>query len=174
MASLKSARSDKKTGNFDFSIDLPVRNEWKNVDLLRTSVQNCFIAVFSDVDGCHSLAMVTGELVENAVKYGDWSGDERCFRLRVHGEERHAYVAVENPIRDGDQSVHRLLATIERIQSYGNPEAAYRARLLELASEAEDAGQSGLGLVRVAYEGRANLSALVDNRTLKVVAEMTI
>jgi len=116
MASLKSARSDKKTGNFDFSIDLPVRNEWKNVDLLRTSVQNCFIAVFSDVDGCHSLAMVTGELVENAVKYGDWSGDERCFRLRVHGEERHAYVAVENPIRDGDQSVHRLLATIERIQ----------------------------------------------------------
>jgi len=28
--------------------------------------------------------------------------------------------------------------------------------------------------VRVAYEGRANLSALVDNRTLKVVAEMTI
>ena len=157
---------------FDFSIDLPVRNEWKNVDLLRTSVQNCFIAVFSDVDGCHSLAMVTGELVENAVKYGDWTGDRRCFRLRVHGQERRAYVAVENPVRDGDPSLGRLLSTLERIQSYPSAEAAYRARLLELASD--DSGESGLGLVRVAYEGHAALSARVDDRTLKVVAELTI
>ena len=33
-----------------FSIDMTVRNEWRNVDLLRTSVQNCFTAVFADVD----------------------------------------------------------------------------------------------------------------------------
>ena len=37
--------------DFGFSIDLTVRNEWKNIDLLRTSVQNCFIAVFADLDG---------------------------------------------------------------------------------------------------------------------------
>ena len=46
--------------NFNFSIDLPVRSEWSNVDLLRTSVQNCFTAVFSDIDGCQALAMVSG------------------------------------------------------------------------------------------------------------------
>src|SRR5215510_2252078 len=141
--------------SFDFSIDLPVRNEWKNVDLLRTSVQNCFIAVFADVDGCHSLAMVTGELVENAVKYGDWTGDQRSFRLRVHGQERRAYVAVENPVRPEDRSVSRLLSTIDRIKTFPSAEAAYRARLLELATE--DGSESGLGLVRVAYEGHASL-----------------
>ena len=45
---------------FGFSIDLTVRSEWRNIDLLRTSVQNCFTAVFADVDGCHAIAMVTG------------------------------------------------------------------------------------------------------------------
>jgi len=40
-------------GNLNFSLDLPVRNEWSNVELLRTSVQSCFTAVFSDVQGSH-------------------------------------------------------------------------------------------------------------------------
>src|SRR5215813_2600312 len=63
-------------GNFNFSIDLPVRSEWSNVDLLRTSVQNCFTAIFSDIEGCHALAMVTGELIENPVKDGDHNAQE--------------------------------------------------------------------------------------------------
>jgi len=50
------------TDDFGFSIDMTVRNEWRNVDLLRTSVQNCFTAVFADVDGCHAIAMVTGHV----------------------------------------------------------------------------------------------------------------
>jgi len=160
--------------SFEFTIDLPVRNEWKNVDLLRTSVQNCFIAVFSDVDGCHALAMVTGELVENAVKYGDWSSDQRCFRLKVHGEERRAFVEVENPVKDTDPSVELLKATIARIGTFPSAEAAYRARLIELAGAGEARPPGGLGLVRVAYEGGANLSATVRDRILRVVAEISL
>src|SRR5712691_5688462 len=88
-------------GNFNFSIDLPVRSEWANVDLLRTSVQNCFTAIFNDIEGCHALAMVTGELIENAVKYGDWTGpDEQRFRLRECGAGRSAHVMVENPAQN--------------------------------------------------------------------------
>ena len=88
---------------FNFSIDLPVRSEWANVDLLRTSVQNCVSAIFSDIEGCRSLAMVTGELIENAIKYGDWTrSDEPRFHLRVWGEGRSAHVSVENPVQDGD------------------------------------------------------------------------
>ena len=33
---------------FGFSIDVPVRNEWANVSLLVTSVQNCFNAMFQN------------------------------------------------------------------------------------------------------------------------------
>jgi hypothetical protein len=70
-------------GRFGFSIDLPVRNDWRNVDLMRSSIQSCFTAVFRDLDGCHAMSMVTGELLENAMKYGHWGESEQVFRLRL-------------------------------------------------------------------------------------------
>jgi len=85
--------------------------------LLRTSVQNCFIAVFADLDGCHTLAMVTGELLENALKYGDWSSANRAmFRLRVVGRQRNTEVSVQNPINGGHHT-EKLLATLEWIKA---------------------------------------------------------
>ena len=60
-------------GTFSFSIDLPIRSDWANVDLMRTSVQNCFTAIFSDIDGCHALAMVTGPSIR-------YTGPSRTMR----------------------------------------------------------------------------------------------
>src|SRR6476659_8950512 len=97
-----------KLDDFGFSIDLTVRNEWKNIDLLRTSVQNCFTAVFADIDGCHAIAVVTGELIE---------------------------VAVENPLKEQDKNAIELMRSIEWINSYPTPEAAYRARMLAIAQD---------------------------------------
>src|ERR1700760_2322108 len=96
--------------DFGFSIDLTVRNEWKNIDLLRTSVQNCFTAVFADLDGCHAIAMVTGELLENALKYGSWaSTDHRTmFRLRVTGSGGDIEISVQNPLHDDDPHAANL------------------------------------------------------------------
>src|SRR6266567_3232617 len=74
-------------GDYEFFIELPLASEWSSVDLIRTSVQNCLTAIFRDLDGCHVVAMITGELLENAVKYGDWSADSRRFRLRVNGSQ---------------------------------------------------------------------------------------
>lgn len=157
--------------SFNFLIDLPVQSEWKNVDLLRTSVQNCFIAVFSDVDGCHAIAMVTGELVENAVKYGDWSS-RRSFRLRVTGDPGRATVAVENPVRRDDPGVTELRRILDWIRGFPSAADAYRARLMEIAAQPAE-GASKLGLVRVAYEGNCALSVQEDGGTLRVTAEMT-
>src|SRR5689334_21190941 len=118
-----------------FTIDMTVRNEWRNVDLLRTSVQNCFTAVFADVDGCHAIAMVTGELLENALKYGDWMcGDRANFRLRVHGSQNNIVtVSVQNPLPDNDTHARALNDAIEWINSYPKPDAAYRARMMQIA-----------------------------------------
>ena len=158
--------------DFGFSIDLTVRNEWKNIDLLRTSVQNCFIAVFADVDGCHAIAMVTGELLENALKYGDWTDRDRAvFRLRVRGTEGNIEVSVQNPLRTADANSNALLSSIEWINSYPKPEQAYRARMLQIAQEdGGDGSPSRLGLVRIAFEGNCRLSASVDKSTVTVSA----
>jgi two-component sensor histidine kinase len=167
---------------FSFSIDLPIRSDWANVDLLRTSVQNCFTAVFSDIDGCQALAMVTGELLENAIKYGDWSGDDGgAFRLRVWGEgargtgaHRSAHVSVENPVKPDDPHVADMMATLSWIKSFATAKEAYRAKLLEIAASRDDEmSPSRLGLVRIAYEGSCTLKAELDGggKVLKVTAD---
>lgn len=157
--------------NFGFSIDLTVRNEWKNIDLLRTSVQNCFIAVFADLDGCHAIAMVTGELLENALKYGDWANADRAmFRLRVHGREGNIEVSVQNPLRPNDPNAEALMASLGWLAGFPKPEQAYRARMLQIAQEDGDAAPSKLGLVRIAFEGNCRIAARVDNGAVTVTA----
>jgi hypothetical protein len=161
--------------DFGFSIDLTVRNEWRNVDLLRTSVQNCFTAVFADVDGCHAIAMVTGELLENALKYGDWaSGDRAMFRLRVNGKSGNIEVSVQNPLKKDDYHPANLLKQIEWISSFARPEQAYRARMLQIAQDEDNTQPSRLGLVRIAFEGNCRLAAKVENGTVTVTAVLDL
>lgn len=161
----------KMSDDFGFSIDLTVRNEWKNIDLLRTSVQNCFIAVFADLDGCHAIAMVTGELLENALKYGDWNSSNRAmFRLRVRGREGDIEVSVQNPLKPNDQNAAALMTALEWLNSYPKPEQAYRARMLQIAQEDSESSPSRLGLVRIAAEGNCRITATTDNGTVTVTA----
>ena len=166
--------SPKLNDEFGFSIDLTVRSEWRNIDLLRTSVQNCFTAVFADVDGCHAIAMVTGELLENALKYGDWvRGNRAVFRLRVAGSEGSIAVSVQNPLKDDGQAAN-LVKTIEWIASFAKPEAAYRARMLQIAQEDSDTTPSRLGLVRIAFEGNCRIDAKVADNAVTVTATLAL
>jgi hypothetical protein len=161
--------------NLNYSIDLPVRSEWANVDRLRTSIHNCFTAVFTDPDGCQALAMVAGELVENAIKYGDWTSlDDRRFRLRVWGEGRSAHVLVENPVPHNDGSAAEVLNTLGWMRRFRSPIEAYHARLLEIAAANPEDGNSKLGLVRIAYEGNCVLTAELVRGVLHVEADLTV
>ena len=167
----------KLTDEFSFIINLPVRNEWRNIDLLRTSVQNCFTAVFADLDGCHAVSMVTGELLENALKYGDWRADDPAtvFRLRVMGGRGQVDVSVQNPVGGTDPGAKRLLDTLEWIKSQPSAEAAYRARMLQIAQSEDPMEPSKLGLVRIAYEGNCALRASVDdNNILTITATLSL
>ena len=160
-------------GRFGFSIDLPVRNDWRNVDLMRASIQSCFTAVFRDLDGCHAMSMVTGELLENAMKYGHWGESEQVFRLRITGDSSHATIVVENPASRASGHVDRLQQAIDWIRSFPNPRDAYRARLREIA-DAEVGQTRQLGLVRVAYEGNGLLSTAFDGAVVNVTVEIDL
>lgn len=162
---------------FNFAIDIPVRNDWTNVDLLRASVQNCFSAMFQDIDGCHALAMVTGELLENAIKYGCWQEGVAtgAFRLRVWGERGRAHVSVENPVEPGAPGVNEVLETLKWIEQFPTAADAYRAKLLELATAVSPEFEtSKLGLVRIAYEGNCRLRAELTGGAFRITAEMNL
>jgi hypothetical protein len=159
---------------FAFNIDVPVRSEWSNVDLLITSVENCFAAMFADVDGCHTIAMVTGELLENAIKYGDWTHGQRLFRLHVAGKARLATVSVENPIAKDSKSADELFATLKWLEGYPSADEAYRARLLEVANAPRGGSVSKLGLVRIAYEANCKIRAERTVDAISVTAELQL
>jgi len=160
--------------DFAFNIDVPVRSEWSNVDLLITSVENCFAAMFADIDGCHTIAMVTGELLENAIKYGDWTRGHRVFRLHVSGRDKEATVSVENPISPDNKAIEDLFATLRWLDGFASPDEAYRARLLEVANAPRGGGMSKLGLVRIAYEANCRLRAEKEHDAVRVTAQLIL
>lgn len=160
--------------DFAFNIDVPVRSEWSNVDLLITSVENCFAAMFADIDGCHTIAMVTGELLENAIKYGDWTRGHRVFRLHVSGKDKEATVSVENPITPDNKAIEELFETIRWLDTFASPDEAYRARLLEVANAPRGGGMSKLGLVRIAYEANCRIKAEKQDDAVRVTAQLVL
>jgi two-component sensor histidine kinase len=158
---------------FRFAIDVPILNHWDNVELLRMSVQSCLTAVLRDVDGSETLAMVTGELVENAIKYGAWpKHDGGAFRLRVEGENGHAIISVDNPVNQNDAGVARLFETLRWLEQFPSHAEAYRQKVLEVSKMPRGSATSGLGLVRIAYEADCVLAAEVENDMLRVSARV--
>lgn len=139
-----------------------MRTEWKNIDLVSTSLRDCFRAVDLDLDGCRTIAIVVAELLENAMKYGCSTGDcaPGFLRLRIDESPERTIVRVENPVDPNSRALEDLSETIAWIRSHGTPEEAFRERLLEIASGKLE--RSKLGLVRVAFEGNCDLEASVS------------
>jgi hypothetical protein len=150
-----------------FHIELPLTSEWRHVELLRTSVLNCLTTIFSSSDFCRTIGMVTGELLENALKYGEWeSGAD--FRLHVYGVEDRVTIEVYNSIAPGGPEVEALMATLRYLQAHSSARAAFLERLGKLHEDPDT--RSGLGLLRIAYEGNCTLEASVEGNVVRVCA----
>jgi hypothetical protein len=152
--------------DFTYLIDLPVYRRWENVDLLRTSIVNCFSAIFTETESIYAFATVAAELLENAIKYGHYEDASSKLHLKVWGNAAEAHVQVENPIAGEDNDTRELLRTIDWLKSFPSAEQAYHARLMEVAVASE--GVSKLGLARIAYESACEIRAEVDGRILRV------
>ena len=153
-----------------FQIEVPVQRNWRNIELLRTSVLNCLATVFHSHDYCQTVSMIASELLENAVKYGEWEDrDRNSFRLRVDGDDGGVQVEVCNPVDPASPELEAVLATVAAIQEHSAPEV-YRQRLATIAAQGPDEQASGLGLVRIAYEGECRLEAQVEGDVLRVRA----
>ena len=118
-----------------------------------------------------ALLMVLTELSENAVKYGEYQAGDG-FTINLEIEVKYIAIEVISPVGNkarGD--VGRLLETIQWIADHTNPMAAYTDKIRELSSRGESPGESGLGLVRIAYEGQSRLEGnLEKNGRLRVRA----
>lgn len=144
--------------DFSFVLDMPVRTEWTSIEVVRSAVKGCLVTMLQSLDTTHSIAMVTGELLENAVKYGDWSNARSRFRLRMTGRSGAVRIEVTNPLPPASGHAERLRAALEELHAFASPAEAYVARIQRVAAEGPRSS-GGLGLARIEYEGRCRLEA---------------
>ena len=146
----------------NFRLELPLQPEWQNVDLLRLAILNCLSAVFGDPDLSESVGIVTSELLENAIKYGDWShAAGRSLRLSVKGGGTQVNVEVASPIHEASPHLASIRSTLEWIRKFPSAREAYISRMRAIAEHLRDeqSGESKMGLVRIAYEGPCDIDA---------------
>jgi hypothetical protein len=148
---------------------------WSNIDRMRTAVLHGAEAVFGPGDICEVVSTITSELMENAVKYGDWSPPDRLWlRVAVIGGRRSLRIDVECPTDEGSKHLANLHRMLSWIDTFPTPRDAYLERVREIA-ESGDTGTSGMGLVRMAAEGPCRLSAtLLSGGVLRVSAVVDI
>jgi hypothetical protein len=84
----------------------------------------------------------------------------------IHQNENIITVEVINPIDPTDTGAHnhlkRMDKTVQWIRGYQDPFEAYVEKLKEVSRRPLNDEESGLGLVRIAYEGKAILDFFVS------------
>jgi hypothetical protein len=135
---------------------LKLEPNWRAIETLRSSLLGCVAAILGSRELGETASIVISELLENAVKYGAWSGPAGRLEVELVARGQSFHVRVANPVSERQPSVARLEETIAWIRRFPDGEAAYRARLAEIARSPAQSG-SGLGLVRVAREGPCSL-----------------
>lgn len=107
-----------------------------------------------------SLAIVCGELLENAAKYSDWAaGGSVSLTMTVEGTD--LVVRVANPVRPGDEHVRELLVGLAWLEAQPSAAVAYQHRVMAIAA-AGSGGPSRLGLLRITYEAGCSVAAELD------------
>jgi hypothetical protein len=157
-----------------FQLEIPIGPKWRNIELLRSAILSCLAAAFDDAEFSNVVGMITSELMENAVKYGDWTRAEQPYlKLRVRGNRGKAAIEVESPVAPGGESYALLQQTLAKLDGYATRREAYLARMREVAEQPLGSGISRMGLVRIAYEGPCHIEAHVSaGDTLTVTATL--
>jgi hypothetical protein len=152
------------------ALELRIAPEW---DAVKAAWEPCHAMLKESgltSDEAYALAMVCQELLENAVKYGAFPND-RGVRLEVQVSSREVIVEAKNPVGVDSAHLRRFDQTIQWIRGFQDPFEAYVERMKIVSAETYHGGESGLGLTRIAYEGRCFLDFYVDpTNTLAVSA----
>jgi hypothetical protein len=139
-----------------------VRPEWDEAERVWEESAAFLPAHGFSADLSFALSMVASELVENAVKYGDYGRSDRDISIAIEVGTTDITIEIRNPIDQASEHFHRLDAIIQWIRGFQNPFEAYVERLKAVSESSLGQGESGLGLVRVAYEAQAILDFYVD------------
>ena len=145
---------------------LAVKPEWDEIEEARIEAGKYLQSLGLVPDTVHALTMVISELIENGIKYGSFAGPEDTVEVNIHQNENMITVEVINPIDPTDtiarNHLNRMDKAVQWIRGYQDPFEAYVEKLKEVSRRPLSDEESGLGLVRIAYEGKAILDFFVS------------
>ena len=119
----------------------------------------------------HSTVMVLSELLENSVKYGSFSDEKDKVSVILELGTDQITVEVSNPIAESTLPHLDILdRTIQWVRGFQDPFEAYVKRLKEISKKPLDDRESGLGIVRIVYEGRVALDFFVSDQDVLTVS----
>ena len=143
------------------SYALNLKPQWDEVEKARVACEKFLREGDYSTDIIDSVTMVCSELIENAVKYGDYPSQADGILLTIISG-RKIIVEVKCPIiKSKNQHFQRLDRIIQWIRGHQNPFEAYIEKLKVVSSKPADDQESGLGLFRIAYEGQSVLDFYV-------------
>jgi len=152
-------------------IRLSLTPDWPKADTVAILAKTAASAAFAHADLSESAGIVADELMENTIKYGDWSCTANVtFSLLSHSDQLE--IEVSSPCDSTSPHYQRLWASLRNIEK-ANPRDSYLERLAQIAQDHNERG--GLGLLRLAHEANCRLSARVaDGERLHVRASLPI
>jgi hypothetical protein len=152
------------------TLALRIEPQW---DAIQTAWDPCramLARVGFDDDTTYQLAMVAQELLENAVKYGTFRGGER-ISLEVRAARDDVTLEVKSRVgTTEDKNLRRFDKMIQWIRGFQDPFEAYVERMKTVSTQPYSNGESGLGLTRIAYEGRCIIDFYVDDESVLAVS----
>lgn len=157
------------------SMKLTVKPNWEEIEEVRNSSGEFFKSHGFSGDVVNALTMVISELIENGIKYGNFKVPENEVILTIHIGSRVVTVEVVNPVDETARDhLKRLDRTIQWIRGYQDPFQAYTERIRAVSKRPLLDKESGLGLVRIAYEGKSILDFFVGDDNILNVSAVSI
>ena len=158
------------------SIEFNIKPDWDEIEKIRNESADFLQSHKLSVDTVHSLSMIISELIENGIKYGNFKMVENRVSVIINVKRNTVTIEVLNPVdENADKHLSRLDKTIQWIRGYQDPFEAYIERIKEVSKKPLKDAESGIVLVRIAYEGKALLDFFVGENSIlnvSVVANM--
>jgi hypothetical protein len=157
------------------SIKLMLDANWEDIENLRTESGRFLSSHNLSNEIVDAVTMIISELAENSIKYGSFADPDRKVEINMSLSSDAITVEVINPF---DETAHphlkRLDKTIQWIRGYQNPFEAYIERMKEVSKKPLADEESGLGLVRIAYEGGAILDFFVNENGMVNISTISM
>ncbi len=152
-------------------VKIEIKPRWEEIAGISDASASFLRSHGVPADQVETFAMVVVELVENGLKYGAFHDPQSRVTVHVQIAGGSVIVEVTNPFEESTHPhLQRLDRMIQWIRGYQDPFEAYVERLKQVAGKPLADEESGLGLARIAYEGRAILDFFTDGYLLNVSA----